>query len=70
MSFIKLGMDTVQEALVLGLMLVFIIMMFYSSIDWTYKLGIGVLVFTLIFVATAANQALRQQKEQERKRLR
>jgi cell division protein FtsW (lipid II flippase) len=69
MSFFKLGMDAIQEGLVLALMLVFIFSVIYSSIDWSYKLGIGALVFTLIFVSTLANQALRQQKEEQRKRL-
>jgi len=69
MSFFKLGMDAIQEGLVLALMLVFIFAVIYSSIDWSYKLGIGALVFTLIFVSTLANQALRQQKEEQRKRL-
>ncbi len=63
-------MDKIQEALVLGLMLVFIFAVAYSGIDWTYKIGIGALVFTLVFVATLANQALKQQREQEKKRLR
>jgi hypothetical protein len=67
-SFFKLGMDRIQEALVLGLMLVFIFAVVYSGIEWTYKVGIGAMVFTLIFVATAANQALRQQREREKKR--
>ena len=70
MSFFKLGMDTIQEALVLGLMLVFIFAVVYSGIDWMYKIGIGALVVTLVFVATMANQALRQQREEEKKRLR
>lgn len=69
MSFFKLNMDAVQEVLVLALMLVFIFAVVYSSIGWTYKLGIGALVFTLVFVATMANQALRQQREQDKKRL-
>ncbi len=69
MSFFKLGMDAIQEVLVLALMLVFIFAVIYSGIDWSYKLGIGALVFTLIFVSTLANQALRQQKEEQRKRL-
>ena len=69
MSFLKLGMDAIQEGLVLALMLVFIFAVIYSSIDWSYKLGIGALVFTLIFVSTLANQALKQQKEEQRKRL-
>ncbi len=63
-------MDTVQEALVLGLMLVFIFAIVYSGIDWTYKIGIGAMVVTLVFVATLANQALKQQREEERKRSR
>ncbi len=70
MSFFKLNMDAVQEVLVLALMLVFIFAVVYSGMDWTYKIGIGALVFTLVFVATIANQALKQQREQEKKRLR
>jgi 4-hydroxybenzoate polyprenyltransferase len=69
MSFFKLGMDKIQEALVLGLMLVFIFAIVYSGIGWMYKIGIGALVVTLVFVATMANQALRQQREEEKKRL-
>jgi hypothetical protein len=68
MSFFKLGMDSIQEVLVLGLMLVFIFAVMYSSMSWTYKIGIGMLVVTLVFVATIANQALRQQREEEKKR--
>ena len=70
MSFFKLGMDSVQEVLVLALMLVFIFAVVYSGMEWRYKIGIGALVFTLVFVATIANQALRQQREEEKKRLR
>jgi hypothetical protein len=70
MSFFKLGMDKIQEALVFGLMLVFIFAVMYSSMDWMYKIGIGALVVTLVFVATMANQALKQQREEERKRRR
>ncbi len=70
MSFFKLGMDSIQEILVLALMLVFVFAVIYSGIDWTYKIGIGVLVFALVFVATIANQALKQQKEEAKKRLR
>ena len=70
MSFFKLGMDKVQEVLVLALMLVFIFAVLYSNIGLLYKLGIGALVFTLIFVSTAVNQVLKRQREEERKRLR
>jgi hypothetical protein len=69
MSFFKLNMDAIQEVLVLALMLVFIFAVVYSGINLTYKIGIGALVFTLVFVATMANQALRQQREQDKKRL-
>ncbi len=69
MSFFKLGMDTVQEVLVFALMIVFIFAVLYSGIEWTYKIGIGALVFTLVIVASMANQAIKQQKEQEKKRL-
>jgi len=62
-------MDAVQEVLVLALMLVFIFAILYSGIDLTYKIGIGALVFTLIFVSTIANQALKQQREQDKKRM-
>jgi len=70
MSFFKLGMDSIQEVLVLGLMLVFIFAIMYSGMDWLYKIGIGALVVTLVFVATMANQALKQQREEEKKRRR
>ncbi len=70
MSFFKLGMDTIQEVLVLALMLVFIFAILYSSISLPYKVGIGALVFALVFVSTMANQALKQQREEEKKRLR
>jgi hypothetical protein len=69
MSF-KMNMDRIQEALVLGLMLIFIVAVLYSGMAWTYKIGIGALVFTLVIVATLANQALKQQQEEEKKRLR
>jgi cell division protein FtsW (lipid II flippase) len=62
-------MDSIQEILVLALMLVFMFAILYSGMDWTYKIGIGALVFTLIFVSTLANQAIKQQREEEKKRL-
>lgn len=64
-----MGMGAVQEALVLALMVIFIFAVVYSGIGWTFKIGIGALVFTLIMVATMANQAIKQQQEEEKKRL-
>lgn len=63
-------MDSIQEFLVLALMLVFIFAVLYSGMDWTYKIGIGALVLTLVFVSSLANQAIKQQREEEKKRLR
>lgn len=69
MSFFKLGMDNVQEILVLALMLVFIFAVIYSNMDLVYKIGTGALVFAVIFATGLASQALKQQKEEDKKRL-
>lgn len=53
----------IQEALVLALMLVTILTLFYVNIDITYKIGVAVIVFAVIFLATLAASLLRQQKE-------
>ncbi len=53
----------VQEALVLGLMLVTILVLFYANIDFTHKIGIAVIAFIIIFLATLSASLLRQQKE-------
>jgi hypothetical protein len=53
----------IQEALVLALMLVTVLTLFYVNIDITYKIGIAVIVFTIIFLATLAATLLRQQRE-------
>jgi cbb3-type cytochrome oxidase subunit 3 len=53
----------IQEALVLALMLVSMLVIFYVNIDWTYKIGIAVIVLTIIFLATLAAALLRQQRE-------
>lgn len=68
MSLFKLGVDKVQEVLVLALMLVFIFAVVYSNIELTYKVGIGALVFSVIFVTGLASQALKQEKEQDKTR--
>ena len=69
LSFFKLGLDNVQEILVLALMLVFIFAVIYSSMDLFYKIGTGALVFAVIFATGLASQALKQQKEEDKKRL-
>jgi hypothetical protein len=53
----------VQEVLILALMLVSIFTLFYVDMNFEYKIGIAVLVFSIIFLTTLATQILRQQKE-------
>jgi hypothetical protein len=66
MSFGTKIFSGVQEALVLALMLVTVFALFYVNIDLMYKVGIGVIVFTVIFLITIATQILTQQKEIKR----
>jgi hypothetical protein len=65
MSF-KLGLNSVQEVLVLALMLVFVFAVLYSDIELTYKIGIAVLVFSIIFLTSVAGQVLKQEEEKRR----
>ncbi|NLE04937.1 MAG: hypothetical protein GX638_09060 [Crenarchaeota archaeon] len=65
MSFFKTGMTGIQEAFIFALMIIFIIAVIYSNIDFRYKIGIGALVFTIIFIASLANQVLKQQEEKK-----
>ena len=58
----NLGLDKITEALVLVLMIVLFIMIFYSGIEFEYKIVASVLVFGIIFHITTANQALRQKE--------
>ena len=66
---LRLGLGTlgaVQEVLVLILMLVSVFALFFSDIELIYKIGIAVLAFSLIFLASLANQLLKQEKEKSR----
>jgi len=56
----------IQEALVLALMIVSVLALFYLDMDVLYKIGIAVIVFTVIFLATLAATLLRQQREIKR----
>jgi len=53
----------VQEALILALMLVSVFAVLYLDMSIMYKVGIVVIVFTMIFLMTLATQILREQKE-------
>ena len=56
----------VQEALVLALMLVFVLVLFYVNIDFSYKIFIGVIVFATILLAIFAATLMAQQREIKR----
>ena len=64
MSF-KLGLNGVQEIFVLALMVVLVFAVTYADIDFTYKIGIAVLVFAIIFLTSTASQAMKQQEEKK-----
>ncbi|KON31627.1 hypothetical protein AC478_02620 [miscellaneous Crenarchaeota group-1 archaeon SG8-32-3] len=55
----------VQEVLVLALMLVSIFALFFSDIEFTYKIGIAALVFSLIFLISLASQLLNQENRKD-----
>ncbi len=53
----------IQEALILALMLVSVFAVLYLDIDIMYKVGIVIMMLTVIFLMTLATQILREQKE-------
>jgi hypothetical protein len=53
----------VQEALLLGLMLVSMCALFYFDFDFKLKIGIVAIVFALIFLTSIATQLINIQKE-------
>jgi hypothetical protein len=63
MSFGTKVFSGVQEVFILALMIVTVFALFYVNISIMYKVGIGAIVFSIIFLMTLATQILRQQKE-------
>ena len=63
MSF-KLGLNRVQEVLVMGLMIVLVFAV-WSNIELTYKISLGVIVFTLILLTSMAAQVFKQAEERK-----
>jgi hypothetical protein len=57
------SLGTVQEALILGLMMVSMVALFYFDLDLTYKIGIAAIAFTIIILTSIASQLLNLQKE-------
>jgi hypothetical protein len=64
MSF-KLGLNRVQEALVMGLIIILAFTV-WSNIELLYKISIGAIVFTLILLTSMASQILKQAEETKR----
>ncbi len=56
----------IQEALVLALMLVSVLALLYVDMDISYKIGIALIVFAVLFLATLAATLLRQQRQIKR----
>ena len=67
MSFGPKVFSGVQEVLVLALMLVSVFAIFYVDIDITYKIGMVVIVFAVVFLTTLATQILKQQQAEVKK---
>lgn len=57
------NLGAVQEALVLALMLITVFALFYIDMNITYKIGIAVIAFAVVFLTTLAASILRQEKE-------
>jgi hypothetical protein len=57
------NMSGVQEILMLALMLVSILALFFSDLEFTYKISIAALAFSIIFLTSLASQLLNQEKE-------
>jgi 4-hydroxybenzoate polyprenyltransferase len=56
----------IQEVLFLVLMLVTVFALLYVNIDLMYKIGIGAMVFTIMFLMMMATQILNQQKDERK----
>jgi hypothetical protein len=59
---LNVGLDKVQEALVLALMIVLFLVIFRSDIELLYKVVVSVFVFSIIFLVATANQVVKQKE--------
>ncbi|MCL1971351.1 MAG: hypothetical protein FWF66_07870 [Candidatus Bathyarchaeota archaeon] len=57
------GLGIVQEALVLGVMIVSIFSILYFDFDWKVKIGITAIAIALFMLTSIAGQLLAIQKE-------
>lgn len=61
---LKLGLNRVQEVLVMGLMIVLVFAL-WSNMELMYKISIGVIVFALILLTSMSSQVLKQAEERK-----
>jgi uncharacterized paraquat-inducible protein A len=54
---------TIQEALIIALMVITMITLVYVNIDFSYKVGIAIFAFAIVVLATLANAMLQAQRE-------
>jgi hypothetical protein len=59
------NLSGVQEILVIALMLVSVFALFFSDIEFVYRIGIAALAFSLIFLTSLASQLLKQEKDRK-----
>jgi hypothetical protein len=59
---LNLRLGKIEEALVLALMIVFFVAVFYSNIEFLYKIVISAMIFSIIFLVGLINQAIRQKE--------
>jgi len=57
------GLGIVQEALIIGVMIVSIFSILYFDFDWKVKIGIIAIAFALLMLTSLASQLLNIQKE-------
>ncbi len=57
------NLSSIQEILVLALMLVSVFALFFSDIEFMYKIGIAVLSFSVIFLTSLASQLLKHEEK-------
>jgi len=61
---LKLGLNRVQEVLVMGLMIVLVFAL-WSNIEVMYKISLGVIVFALILLTSMSSQIMKQAEERK-----
>jgi L-asparagine transporter-like permease len=62
---LKLGLDKIQEVLVLALMIVLFVAVFYSDIELLYKIIVSVMVFSIIFLVGLVSQAIERKESKQ-----